>query len=265
MMHDTQQPFLVTKERGRKMIFRNIMMIAFFTAIVSGVFLGIMQSFSTTPLIYAAEVYEVEEAPATISDAHSSDATHGHDNTEWGPANATERVSYTFIADVFIAFGHSLLLTSFMLFIFLKFGKPAISWKSGLIIGLGGYASFYIATVIGLPPEIPGTLAADLHTRQLWWTLTIIATIIGLSTLYFAPKTFKIAGILFIILPHIIGAPHPEAQGFLNQNSSAVTALSQLEHQFLLSTAWVNLLYWLSLGIVSGLLANKFIIISNPR
>jgi len=196
------------------------MMIAFFTAIVSGVFLGVMQSFSTTPLIYAAEVYEVEEAPATTSHAHSSKVAHGHDSAEWSPANATERVSYTFLADVLIAFGHSLLLTSFMLFIFLKFGKPAISWKSGLIIGLGGYASFYVATVIGLPPEIPGSLTADLHARQLWWTLTIVATMIGLSTLYLAPKAFKVAGLLCIILPHIIGAPHPEAQGFLNQNSS---------------------------------------------
>lgn len=247
------------------MIFRHIITIAFLTAIISGVFLGIMQSFSTTPIIYSAEVYEVEQAPAATNHAHSADIAHGHDKAEWQPANEAERISYTFIADVLIAFGHSLLLTSFMLFIFLKFGKPSISWKSGLLIGLGGYASFYMATVIGLPPEVPGSITADLHARQLWWTLTIVGTVIGLSTLYLAPKAFKVVGLVFIVLPHIIGAPHPETQDVLNQNSIAMTALSQLEHQFLLSTAWVNLLYWLSVGVISGLLANKFIIVGNPR
>ncbi|RTZ64144.1 MAG: hypothetical protein DSZ29_05885 [Aquificaceae bacterium] len=241
------------------MIFRNIITIAFLSAIVSGVFLGVMQSFSTTPIIYSAEVYEVEETTTTAHHDNASNVAHEHDKAEWEPANRTERVGYTFLADILIAFGHSLLLTSFMLFVFLKFRKPEVSWKSGLIIGLGGYVSFYVATAIGLPPEIPGTLAADLHARQLWWTLTIVATIIGLSTLYFAPKTFKVMGLLLIVLPHIIGAPHPEVDGFLNQESSAVTALSQLEYKFLLSTAWVNLLYWLSIGIMSGLLANKFI------
>ncbi len=240
------------------MIFRNIIIIAFLTAIISGVFLGLMQSFSTTPIIYSAEVYEVEEVPIIKNYVHSSDITHEHKETEWEPATTTERVSYTFLANVLIAFGHSLLLTSFMLFIFLKFGKPEISWKSGIVIGLGGYTSFYIATVIGLSPEVPGTIAADLQERQLWWTLTIIGTVIGLSILYLAPKILKIFGLIFIVLPHIIGAPHPEIHGFLNQNSSAISVLTKLEREFLLSTAWVNLLYWLSLGVISALFAKKY-------
>lgn len=252
------------------MLFRTIIFTAVFSAIISGVVLGTLQYFSTTPIIYSAEVYEVtKETPAvdamkTSAGEHGAHAhSHAVEGTEWGPKNETERVSYTFLADVLIAFGHSLLLTSFLALVFLKFGKPDISWRSGLIIGLGGYLSFYVATVIGLPPEVPGTVAADLPLRQVWWILTIVFTILGLSVLYLAPAFFKVIGLVFIVLPHLLGAPQPELHGFLNQEKSAIAALSQLEHQFLMSTAWVNLVYWLVLGLVSGFFAGKFLKI-NP-
>ena len=239
------------------MLFRNIITVAFFSALISGLLLGAMQSLSTVPVIYSAETYEVAETPQATS--HTNATAHEHDESGWSPKDGIERVAYTYLADILIAFGHSLLLTSFMALIFLKFAKPAISWRSGLIIGLGGYLSFYLATIMGLPPEVPGTLAADLQARQVWWTLTVIATIIGLSTLYFAPKYFKVIGILLLLAPHLIGAPHPEVHGFANEEATAISALSQLEHQFLLSTAWVNLIYWLVLGTISGFLAKRLL------
>ena len=244
------------------MLFRNIIITAFFTALISGVLLGAMQSFSTSKIIYAAEKYEVEEA-VDGTHAHDTQASHGHEGAEWSPEDGTERVGFTVFADILIAFGHSLLLTSFMALIFLKFGRPEISWRSGLIIGAGGYLSFYLATIIGLPPEVPGTIAADLHARQIWWTLTIVMTIIGLSVLYLAPSASKLLGLLLIAIPHIVGAPHSETHGFLNQDPSAITALLELEHQFLIATAGVNLVYWLAVGLFSGLFANKLLKVNN--
>jgi len=237
------------------MLFRKLIQIAFLSAIISGLLLGLLQSFSTTAIIHAAEQYEVVEQGHTHGDVNS----HDEEVEEWAPGEGAERVGYTYLADILIAFGHSLLLTSIMIFMMLKFKKPEISWRSGFIIGIGGYLSFYVATVMGLPPEVPGTLAADLQLRQIWWSLTVIATIIGLVTLYLAPNKFKFAGILFLIMPHIIGAPQPEIATFLNENASAISALSQLEHQFLLSSAWVNLAYWLALGVFSGLFANRIL------
>jgi cobalt transporter subunit CbtA len=241
------------------MLFRNIIITAFFSAIIAGILLGIMQSYATSPIIYSAEKYEVTEAPAAHAHSPASTSAHSHAASTWEPASTTERVAYTYLADILIAFGHSLLLTSFMLLLWLKFEKPEISWRSGLIIGLGGYISFYLATVIGLPPEVPGSIGADLHARQLWWTLTIMASILGLSILYLASNSFKVIGIAFLLLPHLIGAPHPEVQGFVNSDTAAISALSQLEHQFLISTAWVNLVYWLVLGLISGLFAHKLL------
>jgi cobalt transporter subunit CbtA len=244
------------------MLFRTIIFTAVFAAIISGLVLGMLQYISTTPIIYSAEVYEVaEETLAVPPSAAHGEAAHSHAAgvTEWEPKNETQRVGYTFFADILIAFGHSLLLTSFLALVFLKFGKPEISWRSGLIIGLGGYLSFYVATVIGLPPEVPGTVVANLELRQGWWTLTIVMTIAGLSFLYLAPPFFKVIGLVFIVLPHVFGAPQPELHGFLNQETSAIAALSQLEHQLLISTAWVNLVYWLLLGLVSGFFAGRFL------
>jgi len=243
------------------LLFRNIITVAFFSALISGLLLGAMQSISTSPLIYSAEAYEVVENPsATYKHEHK----HEHDENKWAPKDGAERTAYTYLADILIAFGHSLLLTSFMALIFLKFTKTVISWRLGLIIGLGGYLSFYFATIIGLPPEVPGTLAADLQARQVWWTLTVIATAVGLSTLYFSPKQFKIIGILLLLAPHLIGAPHLKIHSFLNNEANAVSALTQLEHQFLLTTAWVNLIYWLVLGTVNGFLAKKLLKIKHP-
>ncbi|VAW54083.1 Predicted cobalt transporter CbtA, partial [hydrothermal vent metagenome] len=154
------------------MLFRKLIIIACLSAIISGFILGTLQSFSTTKIIYSAEKYEVTEHEHTHDIAHEDNV-----DEEWGPKDGAERVGYTYLADILIAFGHSLLLTSFMALMYLKFGKPEISWRSGLIIGMGGYLSFYLATVMGLPPEVPGTLAADLQLRQIWWTLTVVATV----------------------------------------------------------------------------------------
>lgn len=241
------------------MLFRNIILTALITAVIAGLTLGVLQSFSTVPVIYTAENYEVAEKqpPTASTHEHQAESEHSHDDKEWAPKDGVERISYTFAADILIAFGHGLLLVSFMALLYLKFGRPEISWKTGLAMGFAGYLSFYVATILGLPPEVPGTLAANLHDRQIWWTLTIIATIAGLTTLYLAPSTFKLIGLLFIGLPHLVGAPHPQAPGFLNNDPIAIEALEHLEHNFLLSTAWVNLVYWLVLGFFSGLLANK--------
>jgi len=243
------------------MLFRNIILTALIASVISGAVLGVLQSFTTVPVIYAAEQYEVSEeaasATAMTHDAHAH--SHGDKSTEeWAPADGVERITYTYLANILIAFGHSLLLTSFMAFMFLMFQRPTINIKTGLVVGLGGYLSFYAATALGLSPEIPGSIAANLQDRQTWWILTVVATIVGLSTLYIASGAFKVIGLILIAIPHIIGAPHPEVAGFLNQDPSAITVLEQLEHQFLISTAWVNLVYWLVLGAVSGVLACKF-------
>lgn len=246
------------------MLFRNIIYVACLSALIAGVVLGLLQSFSSSEIIFAAEKYEVSASLGESSSQHehAGSESHGHEG-QWKPADGIERLAYTFISDIFIAFGHSLLLISFMLLVFFKYGKPEITWRSGMIIGIAGYLSFYLATTMGLAPEIPGTITANLQARQIWWVLTVMATATGLMVIYLAANGFKLVGLLLIALPHIFGAPQPLDPGFLNSELTAVTALRQLEHQFLLSTLWVNFIYWVALGAFSGLFLQRRLISKN--
>ena len=82
----------------------------------------------------------------------------------------------------------------------------------GLLWGLGGYLAFQLAPAMGLAPELPGTIAAELGLRQVWWWTTVICTAGGLALLAYARHwaLFGVAGAL-LALPHVIGAPVPDA------------------------------------------------------
>src|ERR1700745_2045609 len=58
-----------------------------------------------------------------------------------------------------------------------------VTWRTGLFWGLAGFATFTLAPGLGLPPELPGTEAAPLLQRQLWWVTTAAATGGGMALL----------------------------------------------------------------------------------
>ena len=80
----------------------------------------------------------------------------------------------------------------------------ALGWAAG------GFAATGLATGLGLSPELPGSAAADLFARQIWWIGTAAATGAGLYALIKLRTPLAIAaGVLLLVLPHLIGAPHP--------------------------------------------------------
>jgi predicted cobalt transporter CbtA len=57
-------------------------------------------------------------------------------------------------------------------------------------------------------------MAAELGARQLWWLTAAGATALGLWLLAFAGAHWlKGLGVVALALPHLIGAPHPDAYG----------------------------------------------------
>jgi predicted cobalt transporter CbtA len=62
------------------------------------------------------------------------------------------------LANVSMAVGFALMLVA----AFALSGRR-ITWRSGLLWGLAGYGVFFVAPSLGLPPEVPGTLAAPLQ------------------------------------------------------------------------------------------------------
>ncbi len=216
-------------------VFKNLLTAAAFAGLLSGLLLTGVQKIQVSPLILEAEVYEDVAAEAARHDKVSADQ-HEH---AWQPENGWERTLYTAAANISLAIGFGLLLGAAIG----KLGK--VNWRTGLLWGLAGYAVFFVAPSLGLPPEVPGTEAAPLHDRQLWWLLTVISSASGLALLVFARRSWiKLCGLPLLVLPHLVGAPH------LAVKHSA--APQELAIAFVFATAIANAVFWLALGGLMG-------------
>jgi cobalt transporter subunit CbtA len=153
---------------------------------------------------------------------------------------------YTLVADVLTGIGFALLLAAGFT---LRGG--GVTWREGFFWGLAGFATFTIAPGLGLPPEVPGTEAAPLFDRQLWWLATVVSTGGALALLAFTRRApWVILAAILIVLPHLYGAPQPAPQA-----SAAPEALAR---QFVVAVTIVNFLFWLILGASTGYFYGRF-------
>ena len=240
------------------------------SVLLAGLFAGLLltavQKIQVTPIIAQAEVYEeaaahaavMEPMPAmsaassasSMSSEPSGAAEHHHEAQEWEPTNGTERTLYTVMANVTMAVGFALLLGAAILL------RGGISgWREGLLWGLAGYIVVFVAPSLGLAPEVPGTQAAPLLDRQLWWTATATLTAISLALLVFGRHwSLKLLAVILILAPHLVGAPEPQIHGG--------AAPAELARAFIIATAIANGLFWLGLGGAFGFLNRQF---SDPK
>lgn len=219
-------------------MFRRIVFSACLAGLLSGLVLTGAQSFRVVPIILEAETYEAAE---THQHGHGTgtEANRSQGDEAWAPADGLERTFWTAVANVLTAIAFALLLLAIYSL------RENVGWQQGLLWGLAGYAVFFVSPSIGLVPEIPGAAAAELGLRQAWWLATVICTAIGLSVLVFVKHWgWKAAGALLLALPHIIGAPHPEAHGG--------NAPQELADAFVVATAVANGIFWLVLGASSA-------------
>jgi cobalt transporter subunit CbtA len=239
------------------MVFRNIVLSAVIVGALAGLVYGLFQQLQVSPIIYGAEHYEVaEEAAPAGHEAHE----HEHAAEAWAPADGIERVLFTLGADSLVGISYALVLIALMAFSDFKSTKPKVNAMRGIVWGIAGFVTFFIATALfGLHPEVPGTNAAALDARQLWWALTAMVTAAGLAILYYAPIKFKLGGLLLIAIPHFIGAPLPTVEGFGNTESGAVAALTQLSEHFLVATTITAAIFWVVLGGLSGFAVKRFV------
>ena len=175
-------------------------------------------------------------ALAMVTAADSPRAPH-----EPGAGVAPPGVWSTFAANLVAGVGFALLLTG----AFLLYGGE-LNWRRGLLWGLAGFASLAAAPALGLPPELPGEPAAAVFSRQLWWAGTAAATAGGLALAVFPRRvTLKVLGGALIVLPHLIGAPHPA-------DGAASPVPEELTHAFIAASLGANALFWLVLGGCAG-------------
>lgn len=246
-------------------IFRRMASAVVIAGALSGVLLSGVQQLQVAKIILKAEEYEKageaaehthehEAAPAadaigtaapmTAAAAHEHE--HSHDGDEWEPADGVERTSYTVLANVSMAIGFALMLAAAI-----AVSGRQVSWRSGLLWGLAGYVVFFVAPSLGLPPEVPGTMAAPLHARQLWWVMTAGLTAGGLGAIVYARAwPWKLAGLALLVVPHVIGAPQPAVHGGV--------APEELAQAFVHATAVANAVFWLALGGLTGFFYRRF-------
>jgi len=216
-----------------------------FSGLLAALLLTLLQSFWVAPLILEAETYE-SAAPVAEHHEHGAEgaAAHEHSAEAWSPEDGWQRVLSTTGGNLVVAVGFALILVALYS---LREPKRA---ATGALWGLAGFAVFCLAPTLGLPPELPGTAAADLGHRQAWWIGTASATALGLALLVFARHWLvKALGAVLLVLPHVIGAPQPEVHQSL--------APEALEAQFKVASWLTNAAFWLALGLFSAWLYRR--------
>ena len=224
-------------------MFKRIAQTAGFSALLAALLLTLLQSLWVTPLILEAEAYE-SAAPVTEHSHAATAAVHEHAEDSWAPQDGAQRTLFTGLSNLVVAVGFALMLAGLY-----SLRAPGRTWQ-GLLWGLAGFATFSLAPAIGLPPELPGSAAADLALRQYWWLGTAATTAAGLALLAFGGQWWlRILGLLLLPLPYLIGAPQPEVH-----ESLAPAALSQ---HFIYASLLVNAVFWAALGLISAWLFSR--------
>jgi cobalt transporter subunit CbtA len=224
-------------------MFRRIVFSAVVAGLLAGALLTAVQQLQVMPIILESETYEVT-VPEATTHAHADGSSHEHEG--WSPEDGLERTFWTGVANVGMGIGFALLLAAAF-----SLRGNNVSWRQGLVWGLGGYAAFFALPALGLPPELPGTEAAGLQDRQAWWILTVTLSALGIALLGLTRGwPWKAAAVVLVAIPHLIGAPHPEIH---------VTLFPpELLQTFVVATAISNAVFWVVLGGGCAIAFKKF-------
>lgn len=216
-------------------MFARILLAAIMAGLIAGLVVSVVQEFTTTPIILHAEQYE----NAGAQPAGKTAAEHDHGNA-WSPGNRMERAAYTALGNVVLAVGFGLILIACFA---LRGGE--INGRIGVIWGLAGYAVFALAPALGLPPEAPGSMAAELVARQEWWFLAAGATALGLALMVFGKGIpWIILGVVILAAPQIVGAPQAEQIG--------ANFPPEIAGHFAAASLVTAAIFWAVLGWLSG-------------
>ena len=239
-------------------MFRRIFATALFAGFLGGLGISVVHEFTTTPIILHAEQFE-SKSGATDQKRSSIQSSllflaHGKTGGDaakdggpaWGPANGWERTLFTTIANIITGVGFALILVACF-----SLSSSSVNGRTGVIWGMAGFGVMSLAPALGLPPEVPGTLTADLVPRQSWWFLCVAATALGLWMLVFRKGVvWVVAGIALMVLPHIVGAPQPARIG------GAVPP--ELAGHFAAASLVTSAIFWSLLGWLSGTFWQRF-------
>jgi cobalt transporter subunit CbtA len=236
---------------------------ALVAGLIAGALQTVVQHAKVVPLILEAEKYE-GEAPAAhehtsglqLSIVAKAQAQSATETTPAAPAAAEEeeggmlfgvgRTTGTLMANLVAGAGFALILMAAVVFT----GR-SLTLANGSLWGAAAWLTFHLMPSVGLPPELPGFPAAELFDRQVWWIGTVIATAVSLYLIVLRKEPVaKAAGVVLMLVPHVIGAPQPTD---ITSNVPAILAA-----EFAVATLSAGLLFWIVLGLAMGAINDRW-------
>ena len=222
-------------------MFTRILVSGLFAGFAAGVIAALLQLVFIQPILLHAELYESGQLThfGTEKAAGEQTAIGGIDLLRDGLSVLFTTLIYT---------GYSLILVAAMALA--EDRGIRITVRQGLLWGIAGFVSVQFAPAVGLPPELPGSAAAEMGLRQAWWFGTVGATAGGLALIAFG-KGWTARGIaaVLILAPHVIGAPHPE--------SFSGPVPPELAGLFAGRALGVGLVAWVLLGLFAAWFWNR--------
>ncbi|MGL4310036.1 MAG: CbtA family protein [Paracoccaceae bacterium] len=202
---------------------------AMFAGVAAGLLAALLHFAFLQPVLLLAERYESGDAvhfgtpaadamhdhashdhatPESADDGHEDD---GHEDAHDPAAgdSPTIRNMKTIGFTMVLYVSYALMMVAALALAEERGHRPGLA--QSLLWGLAGFAVVQGAPALGLAPELPGNLAADLGARQVWYFGTVIATAIGLAILAFRRDPLSLAvALVLLTAPHVIGAPQPD-------------------------------------------------------
>ncbi|MGB0633987.1 MAG: CbtA family protein [Paracoccaceae bacterium] len=219
-------------------MFKNIFVSAVVCGAIAGVLATAMQMLLVTPLLMEAELFETGQSTHFIIDG-SPESPMKHVNIWEDPYRHLMTLFFNLVT--FTGFGFILIAA---MALFQKRGF-SLSKAEGIVAGVSGFIVFQLAPSVGLPPELPGTISVTVGLKQAWWIITILSTTVGILLLFLGKyKVVSGAGIIFIIIPHLIG--HPKLETYFG------VAPPELAAEFASRALAVSLVTWIILGVISS-------------
>lgn len=187
---------------------------ALIAGFVAGLLCAVLQYFLVEPDILLAERYETGELThfSVTGEATATESAGQTHDTAASAESSAKRQALTVLFSVLTWCGYALLLLGGIRLA--EQTGSTIGPAQALLWGLAGFLTFQMMPALGLAPELPGTPAADLNARQVWWAATAIATAAGLWFIAYGSAVWqRIAGAGVLAAPHIWGAPKVAGYG----------------------------------------------------
>ncbi len=221
-------------------MFSRIAVSALFAGFLAGVVAALLQLAFVQPVLLHAELYE----SGTLN--HFGDGGAGNGGagaTAAVPGIDLERDGLSVLFTALTYTGFAFLLVAAMALAEDRGWRVTV--RQGLVWGVAGFLAFQLAPALGAPPELPGSAAAEIDLRQIWWFGTVGATAAGLALIAFGRGwALRAVAAALLLAPHLIGAPHPDE--FIGP------APPELASLFAARALGVGLVAWAVLGLLAA-------------